>query len=1196
MLHNRMFNSYYNGFDSLLANDTDADGDTLIPTYVPGNGPYHGILEVLDPSNGHFQYVPNPGYVGTDTFNYKIFDGAQYSSVATVTLSVTNHAPVAQPESYSMVSHLTFNSYYNGFASVLANDTDADGDAIVPEYLPASGPTHGIMEVFDVSNGHFQYIPNPTYAGTDSFQYRIFDGTYYSAPITVTLNIAVTTQPPVAQPDAYTMVTNLTFNSFYNNFDSVLANDTDADGDALTPQYLPTSGPSHGFMEVFDVSNGHFQYIPSPGYAGTDTFQYRVSDGTYTSAPATVTLSIKGASNNSYTVLENATATGNLLTDNTGSGVDSDPSLTTNNPITVSAVNGATEALGTAITLPSGALLTVNSDGTFSYNASTSATFNALPVGATATDSFTYQISNGNGGFDTATVTWTITGANDSPIALNDEYYGAGGTPATTEDELFSVPLPGPLANDTDPDSDLLTVNPLTTTSFLGAQVDVQANGQFSYDPRQVPVIQALGTGQSLLDHFSYTITDGQGGTATATVTISVGGINDAPKALNDEGSIGNQNLTTNEDSILGIDSPGVLANDTDPENDPLSLANYGSPSEKGAFVVVHQLGDITYIPGESLTLQALAAGETTTDTFFYSIKDSNNQVSLPAFVTVVVHGVNDAPRAVDDAFRATPEDLNIPLEDTPFRFNVNDLLANDEEIDHNDTISFVSFGQPSNGTIALDEGSFFIYTPRLNFSGWVTIPYTIQDTQGATNSANLHIKVENVNDAPVFLQSVPANLEIVENAPDGAIVGYVLADDADYFDHLSFSITGGNTDDAFLMDHETGLITVGNSNALDFETQASFTLTIAVSDNGTPSLSTTAQITVGILEANEPPTNISLSVDTLYEKQVVNTVIGAFTATDPDTDDVFSFDLVYGPGSEDNALFVVDGNSLLTNAVLNYSEQSEYHIRVRVTDAFGNRFSKPFTITLINVNDAPVLQDPGIVYVQFEEPLLINPFAWAEDEDLDPLTSQLIVSPQHGQMSAYADGTWTYLPAAGYLGPDSLTVRVNDGLLDSNDLTVNLEVYQVVVWDGGGDGANWSDPVNWDHDQVPGYYSHVIIGPTYQVNLEAATNASIRSLDLQGTLVVHGSLQIRATTSTVTGAMTVNGTLTVANTARMNITGTSSFLGTVNLQEGTELLLSSNTSSWQGATFAGLGLLYLENAQVTATGENHLDSLSTVP
>ena len=160
----------------VLANDTDADGDTLTASLVGGVS--HGSLTLN--SNGSFSYTPTAGYTGSDSFTYKANDGIGNSGTTTVSLSVTNATPVANNDTYVL---------HNGSLSisspgVLSNDTDADGDTLTASLV--SGVSHGSLTLN--SNGSFSYTPGGGFTGSDSFTYKASDGIANSSNATVTIN------------------------------------------------------------------------------------------------------------------------------------------------------------------------------------------------------------------------------------------------------------------------------------------------------------------------------------------------------------------------------------------------------------------------------------------------------------------------------------------------------------------------------------------------------------------------------------------------------------------------------------------------------------------------------------------------------------------------------------------------------------------------------------------------------------------------------------------------------------------------------------------------------------------------------------------------------------------------------------------------------------------------------------------------
>ncbi|WP_300006469.1 cadherin domain-containing protein, partial [Anabaena sp. AL09] len=103
---------------------------------------------------------------------------------------------------------------------------------------------------------------------------------------------------------------------------------------------------------------------------------------------------------------------------------------------------------------------------------------------------------------------------------------------------------------------------------------------------------------------------------------------------------------------------------------------------------------------------------------------------------------------------------------------------------------------------------------------------------------------------------------------------------------------------------------------------------------------------------SNKTPTNLTLSTSTIAENQVIGTVVGNLTTTDPDTGNTFTYSLVTGDGATDNSLFTTTGNQLKTNAVFDFETKNSYSIRVKTTDQGGLSFEKQLNISVTDLND----------------------------------------------------------------------------------------------------------------------------------------------------------------------------------------------------------------------------------------------------
>jgi VCBS repeat-containing protein len=184
-----------------------------------------------------------------------------------------------------------------------------------------------------------------------------------------------------------------------------------------------------------------------------------------------------------------------------------------------------------------------------------------------------------------------------------------------------------------------------------------------------------------------------------------------APIAINDL-------FTFDEDERFDLFAPGIMANDSDPDNDPLTAVLVSGPSV--GQLTFNSDGSFTYVPEENYH---------GTVTFTYRAFDSANWSDI-ATVTLVVNPVNDAPVAVDDSV-STDEDTEVTF----------DVLGNDSDVE-GDSLSIVSWSNPGQGTVTLNQDQTFRYTPAAGWSGQDNFEYTIADPSGATSTANVSLTV----------------------------------------------------------------------------------------------------------------------------------------------------------------------------------------------------------------------------------------------------------------------------------------------------------------------------------------------------------------------------------------------------------------------------------------------------------------------
>ena len=317
----------------------------------------------------------------------------------------------------------------------------------------------------------------------------------------------------------------------------------------------------------------------------------------------------------------------------------------------------------------------------------------ALGENATLTETFTYQISDGNGGFSDTTFTITINGTNDGVVAVAD-------TNAINEDDLNPV-TGNVLPNDFDIDGDPIAVSQVNgdaanvgkSLSGLYGGFTLNTDGTYSYSlDNSNPVVQALAVGETIADRFTYQISDGDS-TSTTTITITVNGTNDAPTATTDLTSI-------NEIAVSPVQG-NVLFNDQDPDQrDSLTVSQVNGRSADLGQVIQGQYGTLVLNTDGSYSytvdrfnpaVSKLPLEPQLTESFTYQITDGNGAFSTAELKIMI--GETDAPLSSDWTIIAT--------EDAPYIFIPDDFPFNDS--DYGDSLSAVRIDSlPADGKLML--------------------------------------------------------------------------------------------------------------------------------------------------------------------------------------------------------------------------------------------------------------------------------------------------------------------------------------------------------------------------------------------------------------------------------------------------------------------------------------------------------------
>ena len=520
-----------------------------------------------------------------------------------------------------------------------------------------------------------------TTEGDQAFVVDAIDNAGNAATLQLTYTVAAGNSAPVAQPDS---VVDIVEDSAATLVD-VLANDTDPDGDPLSIESI--SDASGGITAIVGTTAS---YTPDPNFFGTDSFTYIATDGNGGSSEATlVTVQVDPVNDvptldtiADLSIEEDAGQQSVAMT-----GISAGPPNETQT-LLITASSSDTAIIPNPVvdyTSPS-------ATGSLLFTAEPDATGSATITVLVADDGGT-----ANGGIDRLSRTFTVDvgTANNAPVAVDD----ISNADEDSENNAILV-----LQNDTDSDGDTLTVFSFTQP----ANGTTTSNGTvISYTPDP----DYEGT-----DTFSYVAADGNGGRSDpATVTVNVRGINDAPNAVDDP------SITTDEDVPVSI---AVLDNDSDPENDPLTVASV-TPVANGVTSTDGTL--VTFEPAPNFS--GIAA-------FVYTIVDGNGGTDS-ATVTVTVLGVNDNPVANDDVYTIDEDAVSV----LPVR-------SNDTDAD-GDATTIATFSQGTLGTVN-SSGDTLIYTPQLNVSGVDSFTYAIADGNGGSDTASVVVTILPVNDAPV--------------------------------------------------------------------------------------------------------------------------------------------------------------------------------------------------------------------------------------------------------------------------------------------------------------------------------------------------------------------------------------------------------------------------------------------------------------
>ncbi|MHC4906092.1 MAG: putative Ig domain-containing protein, partial [Planctomycetota bacterium] len=703
------------------------------------------------------------------------------------------------------------------FTSNPINEIDATEDAAYSSSIAddASDPESDPMTFSKVSgpawlsvaaNGALSGTPSNSDVGANAFTVQV---TATGGSDTATLNITVIntndaptfTVDPINKPNA-------TENAAYSDTIAGSATDVDA-GDTLT--YSKVSGPA--WLSV--AANGALSGTPGAGDVGANVFVVKVEDAALASDTATLNITVDAAPNQapSFTVdpINEVDATEDAAYSGTIADDASDPE---SDPMTFSKTGGA-------------AWLTVAPDGTLG----------GIPANNNVgINVFTVQV-DATGGSDTATLYITVINTNDAPTFTVDPI----NKPNATEDEAYSDTIAG---SATDEDAgDTLTYSKTAGPAWLS----VAADGTLSGTP---------GAGDVGANAFTVEVSDGNGGTDTATLNITVVEAPNLPPTFTADPI---NEIDATEDAAYS----STIADDaSDPESDPMTFSKTGGP----AWLSVAANGALSGTPTNSdvganaFTVQVTADGGSDTAT-----------------LNITVNNVNDAPTWDSD-----PINEAAATEDSAYSSSLADDAT---DVDAGASLTYAKVSGPAWLSVAANGA--LSGTPSNSDVGPNSWTVSVSDGIASAVEATLNITVINTNDAPTFTVDPINKPDATEDAAySDTIAG--SATDPDAGDTLTYSKVSGP---AWLSVAAGGALSGTPANG-DVGANA-FTVEVSDGNGGTD----TATLNITVINTNDAPTftvdpinKPDATVDVAYS----DTIAGS--ATDVDAGDTLTYSKTAGP------------------------------------------------------------------------------------------------------------------------------------------------------------------------------------------------------------------------------------------------------------------------------------------------------------
>ena len=545
----------------------------------------------------------------------------------------------------------------------------------------------------------------------------------------------------------------------------------------------------------------------------------------------------------------------------------------------------------------------------------------ALDYETAASHTLTVQAGDGNGGADTATVTITVTDANEAPVFNPGSYAFSIAESANTWTSVGQLTATDQDAGDT------------VTYSITSGNADDRFMIDWNYG--DILLMKELDYETTS----SYTLTvearDGNGGTATAVVVITVTQANGSPTA-NESPTFdtASYDFTTPEDAATGGSVGAVSA--SDPDEGQSVAYSITAGNDAGKF-------SINAGTGEVAVASALDHETASSYTLTVQARDGNGGRDT-ATVVITVTKVNSPPEFGSGTYAFTVS------ESAAAGGVVGSVAATDS--DAGDELSYTITAGNEAGKFAMGSADGRVTVAgALDHATAASHTLTVEagDGNGGADTATVVVTVTKVNSPPEFGSGTYA-FTVSESATAGDVVGSVAATDSDAGDELSYTITAGNAAGKFSINAGTGEVAVAS--ALDHETASSYTLTVRAGDgNGGTA---TATVVVTVTKVNSPPEfGSGTYAFPVSESAPAGDVVGSVAATDSDAGDELSYTITAGNAAGKFAVGPADGQVTVAGT-LDYATAASYTLTVQAGDGNGGTDTASVVVTVTKANESP--------------------------------------------------------------------------------------------------------------------------------------------------------------------------------------------------------------------------------------------------